>query len=78
MNNNKKATITSLIEGVLLPLMTMLGIAETTQNYVIGVIAGMITIILWYYNEKYNSNLVSGDCEDEGQCSTTETSDEGA
>lgn len=54
-----KATITSLIVAILLPLMSMLGIGELTQNYIIAILSGIIALIVWYYNEKHNSTLIS-------------------
>ena len=65
--NYDKATITSLIVAILLPLMSILGIGELTQSYVLALASGIIALVVWYYNEKHNSDLVSGttkcDCE---------------
>ena len=65
--NLDKATITSLIVAILLPLMSILGIGELTQSYVLALASGIIALVVWYYNEKHNSDLVSGtskcDCE---------------
>ena len=62
-----KATVTSLIVAIILPLMSMLGIGELTQNYILAMVSGIIALVVWYYNEKHNSDLVSGttkcDCE---------------
>ena len=65
--NYDKATITSLIVAILLPLMSILGIGELTQSYILALASGIIALMVWYYNEKHNSDLVSGttkcDCE---------------
>ena len=65
--NYDKATITSLIVAILLPLMSILGIGELTQSYILALASGIIALAVWYYNEKHNSDLVSGttkcDCE---------------
>ena len=66
-----KATITSLIVAILLPLMSMLGIGELTQNYLLSIVSGIIALIVWYYNEKHNSDLISGEansCDCENFC----------
>ena len=47
-----KATVTSLIVAILLPLMSMLGIGELTQNYILAIVSGIIALVVWYYNEK--------------------------
>ena len=61
--NLDKATVTSLIVAILLPLMSMLGIGELTQNYILAIVSGVIALVVWYYNEKHNSDLISGTCE---------------
>ncbi len=62
-----KATVTSLIVAILLPLMSMLGIGELTQSYILVIVSGMIALGVGYCNEKHNSDLLSGttkcDCE---------------
>ena len=61
--NYDKATITSLIVAILLPLMSILGIGELTQSYILALASGIIALVVWYYNEKHNSDLVSGTCQ---------------
>ena len=61
--NYDKATITSLIVAILLPLMSILGIGELTQSYILALASGIIALAVWYYNEKHNSDLISGTCQ---------------
>ena len=74
--NYDKATITSLIVAILLPLMSMLGIGELTQNYILAIVSGIIALVVWYYNEKHNSDLISGTCQCD--CETCEEEDDEA
>ena len=46
--NYDKATITSLIVAILLPLMSILGIGELTQSYILALASGIIALMVWY------------------------------
>ena len=74
--NYDKATITSLIVAILLPLMSILGIGELTQSYILALASGIIALAVWYYNEKHNSDLISGTCQCD--CETCEEEDDEA
>lgn len=74
--NLDKATITSLIVAILLPLMSILGIGELTQSYVLALASGIIALAVWYYNEKHNSDLVSGTTQCDCELSDGEDDDE--
>lgn len=72
--NLDKATITSLTVAILLPVMSMIGIEEITQNNIITLVSGIIALLIWYYNEKHNSDLISG--KHECTCNRTVGEDE--
>ena len=56
--------------------MSMLGIGELTQSYILVIVSGMIALGVGYCNEKHNSDLVSGTCQCD--CETCEEEDDEA
>ena len=57
------AELTSYIGLILMPVLSYFAVSNETSNMVIGVVAGIIALIFQYYNEKYNSNVISGEKE---------------
>lgn len=55
------AELTSYIGLILMPVLSYFAVSNETSNMVIGVVAGIVALIFQYYNEKYNSNVISGE-----------------
>ncbi len=55
------AELTSYIGLILMPVLSYFAVSNETSNMIIGVVAGIVTLIFQYYNEKYNSNVISGE-----------------
>lgn len=55
------AELTSYIGLILMPVLSYFAVSNETSNMIIGVVAGIVALIFQYYNEKYNSNVISGE-----------------
>lgn len=55
-----KATISSYVMLIMIPVFTYFGFSEATQSAICGVIVAVLLLIGQVYNEKHNSTLFSG------------------
>lgn len=55
-----KATVSSYVMLVVIPILTYAGISVATQDAIIGVITAIILLIGQVYNEAHNSDVISG------------------
>lgn len=59
-----KENISSVVMLIMIPVFTYFGISEATQSAIAGVIVALILLAGQIYNEKYNSDLISGSEEE--------------
>lgn len=59
-----KENISSVVMLIMIPVFTYFGISEATQSTIAGVIVALILLAGQIYNEKYNSDLISGSEEE--------------
>ena len=62
--NLDQATISSYVGLILMPVLGYFAVSETTSSAIIGVISAVIFLLLQIWNEKNNSNIISGKEED--------------
>lgn len=55
-----KSNITSIITLLFLMVAGYFGLNDLIKNYLVSLAGPLAGIIVWYYTEKHNSNLVSG------------------
>ena len=68
MNELDLGLVTSLITGICLIIFGFVTGDTVGKNEVIGLAGAIAGLIVWYYNEKHNSSLISG----EGQVNVNE------
>ena len=59
-----QATISSYVGLIIMPILGYFAVSETTSSAIIGVISAVIFLLLQIWNEKNNSNIISGKEED--------------
>lgn len=59
-----KENISSVVMLIMIPVFTYFGISEATQSAIAGVIVALILLTGQIYNEKHNSDLISGSEEE--------------
>lgn len=62
--NLDQATISSYVGLIIMPVLGYFAVSETTSSAIIGVISAVIFLLLQIWNEKNNSNIISGKEED--------------
>lgn len=62
--NLDQATISSYVGLIIMPILGYFAVSETTSSAIIGVISAVIFLLLQIWNEKNNSNIISGKEED--------------
>lgn len=63
MSELDKGLVTSLLTAVCLMVFGFFTGEAITRTQVIGFAGALAGLIVWYYNEKHNSDLVSGNDE---------------
>lgn len=68
-----KANLTSVITLLFLMIAGYFGFNDVFKNYFVSLAGPLAGLIVWYYTEKHNSDLVSGNqCNCEGNCNCDE------
>lgn len=67
-----KENITSIVMLVVIPVFTYFGFSEATKSALVGAIVAVVLLIGQIYNEKHNSELISGSSDDEVDSDDTE------
>jgi hypothetical protein len=65
ITSTDKATLTSYIGLLLMPILSYFALSQETSSFIIGLVAAVLGFIFQYYNEKYNSTVISGKDDDE-------------
>ena len=67
-----KENITSIVMLVVIPVFTYFGFSEATKSALVGAIVAVVLLLGQIYNEKHNSELISGSPE----CDIDDTTEE--
>lgn len=58
-----KANVTSVITLLFLMVAGYLGLNDVLKNYLLALAGPLAGIVVWYFTEKHNSELISGSTE---------------
>lgn len=72
-----KANVTSIIALLFLMVAGYLGLNDLIKDYLVSLAGPIAGLIVWYYTEKHNSELISGSpCTCQSNCQTEITGEE--
>ena len=76
MSELDKGLVTSVITFLVLIVFGYFTGDTIGKSEVIGFAGAVAGLIVWYYNEKHTSDLVSGDCGTNDEISVSETEED--